>query len=109
MIGIKAPAGNTACGREAITVASQLLADGIFLDEDLNLPSIEERRKLRKYRVTTADGRSLAQELAREGFSGVEPEDEAAREFSDIQAAENDARGAQRGCVWANRPIVPER
>jgi endonuclease YncB( thermonuclease family) len=108
VIGIKAPPGNTACGREAIKVVSQLLADGIWLDEDLNLPSIEDRRKLRKYRVTTADGRSLAQELAREGFSNVEPEDDAAREFVDIQASENDAKGAQRGCVWSGSPIVPE-
>jgi len=108
VIGVKAPPGNTACGREAIGVVSQLLADGIWLDEDLNLPPIEEKRKLRKYRVTTADGRSLAQELARNGIAGVEPSDNAGQEASDIEAAENDAKGAQRGCVWSGRPIVPE-
>jgi endonuclease YncB( thermonuclease family) len=106
VIGIKAPPGNTACGREAIKAASQLVADGIWLEEDLTLPSIDKRKR-RMYRVSTASGQSLAQDLARAGLAGVESADTSALEFLDIAAAENDAKGVQRGCVWSGIPIVP--
>lgn len=104
IIGIKAPEGNTACGREAIAATEQLVAEGIFLDEDLALPSFDGRL-LRLYQLRTAAGVPLAAELARAGLARTEPSHKGARDLPDVAAAEADARAARRGCVWSEEPI----
>jgi endonuclease YncB( thermonuclease family) len=100
VIGIKAPPGNTPCGREAIAVAARMVADSVLLDTDPRLPLFDKRFR-RLYRVTTADGRSLATELVYAGLATAEPSDAAALDYSDIVAAQTDARSVQRGCVWS--------
>ena len=104
IIGIKAPEGNTACGRESIAATAQLVAEGIFLDEDLALPSFDARL-LRLYQVRTSAGVPLAAELARAGLARAEPSHKGARDLPDVAAAEADARAARRGCVWSEEPI----
>ena len=99
VIGIKAPPGNTPCGREAIAATQALVSDGIYLDEDLLLPTIESRRKLRLYRVTTSNGRLLAEQLAEAGLAAEEPDDAPGRDNANIRAAEAAAKGAGRGCL----------
>jgi endonuclease YncB( thermonuclease family) len=102
VIGIKAPPGNTQCGREAIAVVQQLMANGtIWLDEEDALPSFD-RRYRRMYRVTTANGLPLAVQLALAGVAEAEPADDASQDYPAIAAAEADARSVGRGCRWAD-------
>ena len=101
VVGIKAPPGNTACGKTAIAAVRQLVAGTLFLDADPRVPGLD-RRTRRLYRVTTSNGQSLAVELAREGLARPEPADSNALDYSDIVAAQTDARGAQRGCLSAS-------
>lgn len=99
IVGIKAPPGNTLCGKQAIAAVYQMLEGTTFFDLDTKGPKIDKRYR-RLYRVTTSKGQSLAAELAREGLAVPEQADAAsAVDISDIVAARNDARGAQRGCV----------
>jgi endonuclease YncB( thermonuclease family) len=100
VIGIKAPPGNTACGREAIAVAQQLVADGVWLDEDLGVPSFDSRSR-RLYRVSTSTGRSLAVELATAGLAASDSAAGAATDYADILAAETQARSTNMGCLAA--------
>lgn len=97
--GIVAPPGNTACGREAIAATQMLVADGVELQEDLGLPTID-RRHLRVYRVSLSSGRSLAEELARGGYAWPDPDAGAALERLSILGAATEARVQRRGCVW---------
>jgi hypothetical protein len=97
--GILAPPGNTACGLEAIAAAEELVADGIELQEDLGLPTIN-KRLLRVYRVSLASGRSLAEELALGGYAKPDPDAKTALEHLSILGAADAARVSGRGCVW---------
>jgi endonuclease YncB( thermonuclease family) len=97
--GIVAPAGNTECGREAIAVAQVLVADGIELQEDLGLPSVDKRLR-RVYRVALPSGRSLAEELVLAGYVRPDPHATAALERLSIVGAAAEARAYDRGCVW---------
>ena len=101
VVGIKAPPGNTPCGKQAIAAVYQLLEGTTFFDVDIKGPKLDKRYR-RLYRVTTSGGQSLAAELARAGLATPEQADEANQaDITDIVAASNDARGAQRGCVGA--------
>jgi endonuclease YncB( thermonuclease family) len=104
IIGIKAPAGNTACGREAIDVVTQLVGSGIWLDEDLALPAFD-RRYRRLYRLTTAGGLPVAAELAMAGLVESEPADKQSQDYPAIAAAEVQAKSAGRGCRWSGEPV----
>lgn len=107
VIGIKAPQGNTACGREAIRVAQEMVNGGIWLDEDLAVPSIDDRKR-RLYRVSISTGRPLAVELAQAGLSAADASAASASDSADITAAEMQARNEGRGCLWA-RESLPAR
>ena len=106
VVGIKAPPGNTSCGKQAIAVVSDLLAGATFFDTDSGAPGLDKRFR-RRYRVTTPNGQSLATELAREGLADPEQADAKARDFPDIVAAATGARNEQRGCLQGNQ--VPGR
>ena len=105
VVGIKAPPGNTSCGKQAIAVVRDLLAGAAFFDTDSGAPGLDKRYR-RRYRVTTPNGQSLATELVRGGLASPEQADAKARDYSDIIAAEIDARGAQRGCVGASQAVA---
>jgi endonuclease YncB( thermonuclease family) len=107
VIGITAPPGNTACGKEAIRTAADLTSGGILLEEALGLPAFD-RRSRRMYRVITSNGRELGIELALAGLAAADPSAKAAQEFSSIHAAEQDARIGGRGCLWSEKSI-PQR
>lgn len=97
--GIVAPPGNTACGRAAIAATYALVADGVELQEDLGLPTLN-KRLLRVYRVSLSAGRSLAEELVRGGYAWPDPDAGAALERLSILGAATEARVQRRGCVW---------
>lgn len=101
--GIVAPPGNTLCGLKAIAEAEKLVAEGIELQEDLGLPTVN-KRLLRVYRVSLASGRSLAEELALSGYAWPDPDATAALERLSILGAADAARTSGRGCVWQVDP-----
>jgi endonuclease YncB( thermonuclease family) len=100
IVGIKAPPGNTPCGKQAIAAVYQMLEGTTFFDADAGRPRLDKRYR-RLYRVTTASGRSLAAELASEGLANPDQTDASAQEVAEIAAASNGARSAQRGCIGA--------
>jgi endonuclease YncB( thermonuclease family) len=105
--GINAPSGNTPCGKQAIAAVREMLAGTAWFDVDAGTPRLDKRYR-RLYRVTTANGQSLATELAREGLAMPEQADARARDYPDIVAARTDAQGAQRGCLRTGQGM-PER
>jgi endonuclease YncB( thermonuclease family) len=100
VVGIKAPPGNTPCGKQAIAAVTALLAGSTWFDIDIKTSKLDKRYR-RLYRVTTSNGQSLAIELAREGLASPQQADANARDYPDIVAARTDAQSAQRGCLWA--------
>lgn len=99
--GIRAPAGNTACGREAVSTATQLVAGPIWLDEDAGLPSFDARDR-RIYRVTISSGLPLAVELALAGVVEAKQNHQSASDYPSIVAAQEEARSSHRGCLWSS-------
>ncbi len=99
LVGIKAPAGNTACGRQAIAALYALLEEGVELRDD-GRAAPYDRRTRRKVKVALPRSRgSLAVALARAGVVRADPEDIDGEEYADILDAEVDARTNRRGCV----------
>jgi endonuclease YncB( thermonuclease family) len=97
-VGIEAPMGNTACGRRAIDRLVNLLARGLRLEEDEDLSLTFDVRRRRMYHaVSKADGSSLAAQLVRAGFARSSGR---GRERPVLEALENEARAARRGCLW---------
>jgi endonuclease YncB( thermonuclease family) len=97
LIGISAPPGNTACGREAIAQLRLLAHDGIDLVEDASI--VFDERGRRMYYAFTPDGRSIALELVQ---AGVVRADGTGREAQQLAEAGAEARAAQRGCLWTS-------
>jgi endonuclease YncB( thermonuclease family) len=96
LIGVRAPQGNTECGRQAARFLQSLLENGVYLEEDPDLTF--DSRNRRMYRASTrGDMRSVAVALAEAGF--VIP-DGRGLEQAAIAAAVAAARQAQRGCAW---------
>jgi endonuclease YncB( thermonuclease family) len=95
-IGIEAPAGNTDCGRQATARHQQLIAGGVSLQAEA--PFTFDSQGLRLYHAFTASGDSVALILIREGLARATEAPHRLR--AQYQAAEAEARGARRGCVW---------
>jgi endonuclease YncB( thermonuclease family) len=95
IIGIRAPMGNTACGKAALAHLRGLIARGMRLDED---PQIGyDARKRRMYYVKTPAGLSVAVQMARSALAlptneGVEANEIAAT----FEAAANSGVGCVR-------------
>ena len=98
--GIRVPRGNTECGRRASALVQEILSSGAWLGEETRLPLLD-KGWLRRYRVTTADGRSVAAELARAGLAVANSREADAVDFPEIAANEADAQNTARGCVAA--------
>jgi glucose/arabinose dehydrogenase len=102
LIGVDTPAGNTACGREAAAVLRALTRDGVRLEEESGLLFDTQGRRL--YYAVTRDGRSIALALVSAGVARAVPQ---GRESAQLAAAEDEARAAQRGCLWREpRPMA---
>lgn len=94
LIGVRAPRGNTACGRLAAARLAELTSRGIRLFDDPGLT--RDERKRRMYYATTVDGQSIAVALIRAGLAHA---DGRGRERDALAAAERDAVSAERGCA----------
>jgi endonuclease YncB( thermonuclease family) len=97
-IGIEAPMGNTACGRQAIERLASLLEAGLRLDEDQDIGlAFDERGRRMYHAVSMSDGASLATELVR---SGLARSSGRGHDRAQLEALEDEARSARRGCLW---------
>lgn len=95
LIGVRAPRGNSDCGRLATRALWELSAAGLLFEEDAEGVPHEKYRRL--YYAFTADGRSVAEHLV---LSGLARADGRGRERAILAAAENEARAVRRGCLW---------
>jgi endonuclease YncB( thermonuclease family) len=95
IVGIRAPRGNTACGRAATAFVQDLVEDGAQLEEEPGLAF--DARFRRMYHVTTPDGRSVAEELVAAGLARATGQGRKRDRLAELEA---DARGARRGCLW---------
>ena len=99
IVGLIAPAGNTSCGRSAIKFIQNLVNQGIELHEDTNVPAFDAGYR-RMYRIARRPNRaSIAVALASAGMARADARAQRALEFTQITAAEADARLNRRGCV----------
>jgi endonuclease YncB( thermonuclease family) len=98
IIGIKAPAGNTPCGRQATQYLQQLVSgDGpVRLDEEPGLTLDARSRRL--YHATTADGRSIAEAMVEAGLARADGQGSNRDALAELEAK---ARAEGRGCLWA--------
>ena len=99
LIGVQAPQGNTACGKEAIQDLKTLVKGGLRLEEDSTI-AVDGRNR-RMFRGVSLDGRPIADALVRNGHGRWDGRGE---QGNAVDGEENDARTAARGCVWANGP-----
>jgi endonuclease YncB( thermonuclease family) len=98
LAGVKAPAGNTACGRQAIAALYALIAQGVELSDDGSAPVFDARNR-RMFRIAILPARaSLAVSLVSAGMGRPDPKTRG-DEYQDISAADADARGHGRGCA----------
>jgi endonuclease YncB( thermonuclease family) len=95
IIGIRAPRGNTSCGREATEFLQTLVADGARFDEEPGL--VFDGRSRRLYHVTTPDQRSAAAELVAAGLARADGQGSTRDSLAALESA---AREARRGCLW---------
>jgi endonuclease YncB( thermonuclease family) len=95
IVGIKAPSGNTVCGREATAFAQELISEGVELWEEPGL--VLDRRNRRMYHVILPDGRSLAEVLVAAGLARADGQATNRDRLVELETA---ARKARRGCLW---------
>jgi endonuclease YncB( thermonuclease family) len=96
IVGIRAPMGNTSCGRLATAYLQSLLpTPGIRLEEDPIAPPFDARKR-RLYRLILADGRSAAVAMAEAGYATPTGD---GIEANDIAAAAGRAASVQAGCA----------
>ncbi|MFN2446748.1 MAG: thermonuclease family protein [Vicinamibacterales bacterium] len=95
LIGVRAPRGNSECGRLATGALWGLSAAGLVFEEDAEGIPHEKYRRL--YYARAADGRSVAEHLV---LAGLARADGRGRERAALAAAENEARSLRRGCLW---------
>jgi endonuclease YncB( thermonuclease family) len=95
IIGIRAPQGNTPCGKEATAFVQGLVNDGAMVEKEAGLGS--DGRYRRMYRVTTLDGRSVAEEVVAAGFARADGQGASRDRLAELETA---AREARRGCLW---------
>ncbi|MCU1328810.1 MAG: hypothetical protein JWN34_4180 [Bryobacterales bacterium] len=97
-IGIKAPEGNTPCGKLAAKLPQVLLPFRASLEED---PKITfDARGRRMYYLLTSDGRSVAQELVK---AGLAVPDGTGKEAAKLIGLSKQASTGGLGCV-SGRP-----
>lgn len=96
LIGLRAPQGNTQCGRQAAQHLFTLVENGVYLEED---PQITfDTRNRRMYRaVVRGEMRSIAVAMAEAGFAVPDGRGTEAAAIAQAAAA---AQQAQRGCAW---------
>ena len=94
IIGIQAPQGNTACGKEATAFAQALVNDGATAEEEAGALQQPYRRM---YNVRTPDGRSVAEEMVTAGFARASGQGANRDRLAGLEAA---AKAARRGCLW---------
>jgi endonuclease YncB( thermonuclease family) len=94
IIGIKAPRGNTPCGKEATAFLQALVDDGASVEAE---SGIAHKKYVGMYHVRTRDGRSIAEEMVAAGFARATGKGKKNRELADLEAQ---AKAAGRGCVW---------
>jgi glucose/arabinose dehydrogenase/endonuclease YncB( thermonuclease family) len=97
LIGIDAPQGNTPCGKEATALLRQLARGKWHLEEDPDPALAFDDRMRRMYHATTADGRSVAEELVGAGVARADGKGKDAQHRQDDEAR---ARAAGKGCLW---------
>ena len=95
VVGIRAPRGNTPCGKESAAFVQNLVLEGARLSEEAGL--VFDGRSRRMYHVTTLDGRSLAEEVVAAGFARADGQGSNRERLTELEAA---ARAAGRGCLW---------
>lgn len=95
VVGIKAPSGNTACGKEATAFVQDLISGGVELWEEPG--QVLDQRKRRMYHVMLPDGRSLAEVLVAAGLARAEGQASNRDRLVELEAA---ARKARTGCLW---------
>ncbi len=100
LIGVRAPMGNTACGRSAIALAQNLVRGGVRLEEDLNI-TFDDRKRRMYYLKRPGDGALIALALV---SAGVARADGTGREAAALLAAQADASANRRGCLWDGSP-----
>ena len=97
IIGIKAPPGNTPCGRQAGAYLQELISGGgVRLVGEPGMTFDARSRRL--YHMTTGDGRSVAAEMVAAGFASADGQ---GSNRETLAALEETARAARRGCLWA--------
>jgi endonuclease YncB( thermonuclease family) len=92
--GIRAPRVNTPCGKEATAFLQELVADGARVETE---PGIASDKYRVMYRVTTPDGRSVAEEMVAAGLARADGRGANRDGLADLESA---AREAKRGCLW---------
>ncbi len=97
VIGVKAPNGNTLCGKEATAFTEELVSDGVQLYEEPGL--VLDARKRRMYYVMSSDGRSVAEELVTAGLARADGQGANHDRLAELEAA---AREEKRGCLWSS-------
>ena len=95
LVGMQAPMGNTACGKEATQDLKALVKGGLRLEEDPTI-ALDGRNRV-MYRAISLDGRAIADELVRNGHGRWDGRGEQGQK---LDQTETEARSAARGCVW---------
>ncbi|HXJ40148.1 MAG TPA: NPCBM/NEW2 domain-containing protein, partial [Bryobacteraceae bacterium] len=98
-IGIKAPEGNTPCGKLAASLPKTLFPFRMSLKEDAKITYDKRRRRM--YYLLTNDGRSLSKELVKAGLASP---DGTGDEASDLDDLDKKAKSAGLGCTAAGMP-----
>lgn len=93
--GVDTPERGTKCYREAIDRNDSLLNEYVYLLEDERL--IDQYDRLLRY-IFLEDGTSIDATLVAEGWG--EAWDRDGRYRDEIVALEQEAREAERGCIW---------
>jgi endonuclease YncB( thermonuclease family) len=94
IIGIKAPRGNTPCGKESTAFLQELVDDGAFVEAEAG---IAHKKYVGMYDVRTRDGRSIAEEMVAAGFARATGQGKKNRALADLEAQ---AKASGRGCLW---------
>jgi endonuclease YncB( thermonuclease family) len=97
MIGIQAPPANTECGNRARAFVADLVQSGVTLEQTPPLDIDAQGRRL--FHAFTLNGQNIALLALREGL--VRTVDVSHKYQASFGEAEQFARSAGRGCVWA--------
>jgi len=97
ILGIKAPNGNTPCGKEATALTEELVSGGVEVYEEPGL--VLDARMRRMYNIMTLDGRSIAEELVTGGLARADGQGANHDRLAELEVA---AREEKRGCLWSS-------